>query len=152
MESFNQALSGLNTSVMGFNLSQASWKAFAVVALLFILVLVLAKMRRHYIDYSFKGAVFGIFFGFLLALVLEGFLIIGGRTAITEFLGWKNAPKPLQVAIDSGRSKLVQVLGVTDEIPKSFAQDDPNVEGAVSVLQNLDPSETKKVKALICEP
>lgn len=152
MEYITQFFSGLNSNLANVNLSQASWKAFAVVALVFLLVLVLAKMRRHYIDYSFKGAVFGIFFGFLLALVLEGFLIIGGRTAITELLGWKDAPKPLQIAIDSGRSKLVQVLGVTDQIPSSFASENPDTNDAISLFQSLDPSETKKVKALVCEP
>lgn len=142
----------LNFYTSNFSLSPGTWKAALVILLLFVLVLTLAKMRRHFIDWSFKGALFGIFFGFLLALTLEGFLIIGGKTAITEILGWKNAPKPLQVAVDSGRSKLVDVLGITDQIPQSFAAGDPNVDDAVKVLQSLDPTEIKKIRSLICQP
>lgn len=127
-------------------------QAGAIVFLLFLLVLTLAQVRRHYVNWSFKGAIFGVFFGFLLALILEGFLIVGGKTALTEVMGWKNAPKLLQTALDAGRAKLVDVLGITDEIPRSFAQGSPTSEDAVRILQSLPPSEMQKVKSLICEP
>ncbi len=152
MSSVQSMFSGLSSSVSNISLSGNSWRAFAIVGLIFLLVLLLAKVRRHYIDWSFKGALFGIFFGFLLALFLEGFLVIGGRTALTEVMGWKNAPKPLQLVLDSGRSKLVQVLGIKDEVPQSSAYGDASIDGAVSLLQSLDPTEIKKVKALICQP
>lgn len=142
----------LNFSAFNVNLPIETWKAVAIVVLIFALLMTMAKMRRHFIDWSFKGALFGIFFGFLLALILEGFLIIGGKTALTEVLGWKNAPKPVQVAIDSGRNKLVQVLGIKDEIPQSFAADNPSADEAVKILQSLNPTDIKKVKSLICEP
>lgn len=142
-------LSNIGFSIPNIGFGDNTWRVVAIVALLFLLVVVLAKMRRHYIDWSLKGAVFGIFLGFLLALVLEGFLIIGGRTAITEILGWQNAPKPLQVALDSGRNKLVEVLGITDEVPQSLAAD-PTSGEAIELLQSLDPTEIRKVKSLIC--
>jgi len=129
-----------------------NWRVIAIVVLIFLLILTLAQVRRHYIHWSFKGAAFGIFFGFILALILEGFLIVGGRTALTEIVGWKNAPKPFQVAVDNGRDKLIEVLGETCEIPKSITTKDPSVDDAVSLLQSLDPTEIKKVKSLICEP
>jgi len=137
---------------LNFNFLVSQWRAVAIVGLIFLLVLTLAQVRRHFVDWSIKGALFGLFFGFLLALILEGFLIVGGRTALTEFLGWKNAPQPLQVTIDAGRAKLIDVLGITDEIPKSVAREDPTSEDAVTLLQSLDPTEIKKVKSLICEP
>jgi len=137
---------------LDFNFVVSQWRVVAIVGLIFLLVLTLAQVRRHFVDWSIKGALFGLFFGFLLALILEGFLIVGGRTALTEFLGWKNAPKPLQVAIDAGRVKLIDVLGITDEIPKSVAREDPTSEDAVTLLQSLDPTEIKKIKSLICEP
>ena len=110
-------------------------------------------MRRHFLDWSVKGAVFGIFFGFLLALALEGFLIIGGRTALTEVLGWKNAPKPISKIVDMGHDKLINVLGVTDEIPFTSADEGPmsKAESVVKNFQSLTPSEAREVKALICE-
>ena len=144
-KSFDLHIGSIN---MPFSYLQAG----AIIFLIFLLVLSLAQLRRHYVDMSFKGAVFGIFFGFLLALFLEGFLIIGGRTAITEVLGWKNAPKPLSVALDAGREKLIKVLGITDKIPSSNAQEVTSVDNAVSVLQSLNPADVKKVKALFCQP
>lgn len=140
-----------------FNLGKISlpvpyWQALAVVILLFVLILTFAQFRRHYIDWSLKGGIVGIFFGFLLALILEGFLLIGGKTALTEVLGWKNAPAPIQVALDSGRSKLIDVLGIQTQIPSSLAKEPVNVQGALETLQSLNPSDMTKVKSLICTP
>jgi hypothetical protein len=138
-----------------FNLGKFSipipyWQAILAILLIFLLVVMVAKFRRHYVDWSFKGAVFGIFFGFLLALILEGFLIIGGRTALTSVLGWKNPPAPIASVLDSGRSKLIQVLGIKTQIPFSFAKDIPTVQAVVETLQNLNPADTKTVRAIFC--
>jgi hypothetical protein len=67
-------------------------------------------------------------------------------------LGWKNPPAPLANALDAGRSKLVQVLGIKSQIPSSFAKESSTVQGAVQLLQNLNPADTKKVKAIFCAP
>lgn len=128
------------------------WQVGAILVLLFLLVVVMAQYRHHTVHWSLKGATTGIFFGFLLALILEGFLIIGGRTALTELLGWKSAPKPISTALDKGRSQLVEVLGITSEIPTSNASEDYTPDEAVKILQSLDPTEIKKVKSLICNP
>lgn len=133
-------------------LSTSYIQAGAIVILLFLLVLSLASFRRHLIGWSFKGALFGLFFGFLFALIFEGFLIVGGKTAITELLGWKDAPKPISTLLDSGRSKLVQVLGVTEEIPASVAKEDMSSEDVVTIFQSLDPQESAQVRKMICEP
>lgn len=127
-------------------------QAGAIVVLLFLLVLSLAQLRRHFVDWSIKGALFGIFFGFLLALILEGFLIIGGKTAVTELLGWEKAPKPVLTALEAGRAKLVQVLGVTDEIPVSTAREKPTAENLIKFFQSLNPQEASRVKKIICQP
>ena len=84
----------------GTSFSPSLLQAGVVVFLVFLLVIFLAQFRRHLLDWSLKGAVFGIFLGFLLALIFEGFLIIGGRTALTEILGWKDAPKPIANILD----------------------------------------------------
>ena len=134
------------------NISTSYIQAGAIVVLLFLLVLSLAQFRRHLLSWSLKGALFGLFFGFLLALIIEGFLVVGGRTAITEIAGWKNAPQPIQAALDAGRAKLVQVLGVTEEVPPSVAKENPTVEDAINIFQSLDPSESSKVRKMLCEP
>lgn len=135
-----------------FSLPVTYTQAAIVVFLIFLLVLILAQFRRHFVDWSIKGALFGIFFGFLLALILEGFLIIGGRTALTSILGWKNPPAPISVALDAGRNKLIQVLGIKDQIPSSFAKENSTVTGAVELLQSLNPADIKKVKTIFCQP
>lgn len=134
-----------------FSLPVTYLEAGAVIFLLFLLILAMAQFRRHYVDWSLKGGVVGIFFGFLLALILEGFLLIGGKTALTEVLGWKNAPKPIQVALDAGRGKLIQVLGIQDQIPASQAKENATVQSAVETLQSLNPADMKKVKSLLCQ-
>lgn len=128
------------------------WQAFIIVALVFVLIVFLAMFRRHRVDWSFKGAIFGIFFGFLLALFLEGFLIIGGKTALTSILGWKDAPPAITQTLDSGRNQLIKVLGIdTTTIPSSFAKDSVGVKEAVDLLQNLNPADTKTVKSIFCK-
>ena len=133
-----------------FSLPVTYLEAGAVIFLLFLLILTIAQVRRHYVSWSLKGGLFGIFFGFLLALILEGFLLIGGRTALTEALGWKNAPKPIQIALDSGRSKLGQVLGIQNQIPTSVAKENATVQSTIQTLQSLNPADMKKVKNLLC--
>jgi hypothetical protein len=142
----------INLSFLHINLPATGWKAIAIVVLLFALVFAMANFRRHMIDWTLKGAVFGVFFGFLFALILEGFLIVGGKTALTEVLGWKNAPKPLQLVLDSGRNQLLNVLGVSTEIPESLAKEKMSTNEVIDVLQTLNPSQMSQVKALICKP
>ena len=142
----------INLKLGNFTFAPSYFYAGAIVFLLFLLLMTMASVRRHFLVWSFKGAWFGLFFGFLIALILEGFLILGGRTAVTGILGWKNAPKPLLTALDAGRSKLVNVLGVTEEIPSSAAKEDPTVDDAINIFQTLDPTEADRARSLICEP
>jgi hypothetical protein len=141
-----------NLNLGKFSLPVSYAEAGLVVFLIFVLVLTFAQFRRHNMDWSIRGMLFGTFFGFLLALILEGFLIIGGKTAITGVLGWKNAPAPISLALDSGRAKLIQVLGIKDQIPQSFAKENTSVSGAIEILQSLSPADTKKVKTIFCQP
>lgn len=104
-----------------------------------------------YVKWNLKGAGGMLIIGFILALVLEGFLLLGGRTFFTVILGWKNPPAPFNLALDAGRSKLVDVLGVTDEIPTSEARES-SAQKVVTGFQTLSPQEAKKARTLICEP
>lgn len=118
-------------SLGNFSFSPSYLQAGVIILLVFILLLTLAQLRRHFVDWSFKGAAFGLFFGFLLAVALLGVLIIG----------WKKAPKPIADLLDMGRSKLTQVLGIKDEISKP-----------IDFFQALTPAEAAKVKKIICQP
>jgi hypothetical protein len=135
-----------------FSIPIPYWQAGAIIFLIFLLILTMANFRKHYVDWSLKGGIIGIFFGFLLALILEGFLLIGGKTALTEVLGWKNPPAPLAQVLDAGRSKLIQVLGVQTQIPVSFAKENVTVQSAIETLQNLAPNDLKQVKNILCAP
>lgn len=93
-----------------FSIPIAYWQAGAVVILLFVLILMMAHYRRHYVDWSLKGGVAGVIFGFVLALILEGFLLVGGKTILIDVLGWKNAPKPISIVLDAGRDKVKEMV------------------------------------------
>lgn len=117
-------------------------EAGAIILLIFVLILSIAQFRHHTVNWSLKGMLFGTFFGFILALIIEGFLIIKGGTILTGVLGWKNAPAPLSIALDAGRSKLIKVLGAKDQ--------NSNVASTIQFLQSLNPSDVKNVKAIFC--
>lgn len=138
--------------VGSMNIAPTYWQAATIVFLLFLLVFTLARLRWLYVHWSMgKGSFAMITWGFVLALVVEGFLMISGRTLFTELLGWKNAPKPISTVLNIGRDKLVDVLGTQDEIPSSFAGEKGS-DGVVSVYQSLSSSEAEKVKQVICTP
>lgn len=148
MNQFSQASKflsrGFDLNLGKFSIPLAYWEVAAIVFLIFLLILSMAQFRRHFVDYGIKGGLFGVLIGFLLALILEGFLIVGGKTALTEFLGWKNAPKPLQIALDAGKNQLIRVLGVSGE--------SSTFQSSLENIQSLSPADLKKVKSLICQP
>lgn len=149
---FNLLTQRLDFNIGSINFAPSYLQAGAIVALLFLLVLTLASMRRHFMAYSFKGALFGLFFGFLLTLLLEGFLIISGKTAVTELIGWEKAPKPILNVLEAGRNKLVQVMGVSDTVPSSKAKGTATKEEVLKGYQSLNPSDATNVRKMICAP
>ena len=92
------------------------------------------------------------FWGFVITLILEGFFILSGRTILTEVLGWKNAPKPISVALDAGRNRLRNVLGKQDEIPSSEAKSLPTSQDVILDYQVLPQSQMEEVKDFVCKP
>ena len=145
-------LKSLNFNLGGVNFSPSVYEAMAIVILLFVLVITLARLRYLFIKWSFSGWHAFFFFGFLFALIIEGFLLISGRTFFTVILGWKNAPQPILSVLDSGREKLVDVLGVQSQVPESAAKQSTSKESVVSDFQSLSPEEAQKVRLQICEP
>ena len=135
------------------NFSPSYIQAAAIVFLLFLLVLAIARIRYLYIHWSLgKSSLSMIFWGFILAVIVEGFLLIGGRTLFTEILGWENAPKPISTLLDMGRNKIISVLGVTDEIPTSNAKEKPNVDDLIDQYMSLPENEALEFRKNICLP
>ncbi len=126
-------------------------QAILVVFLIFLLIMTFASLRHRYLGWHIKGILPGLSFGFALALILEGFLLIGGKTVLTEVLGWKNAPKPISTALDTGRSKLVDVLGVTAPIPESNACTLASASSLTQAYSQLTKKEQDQAKASICK-
>jgi len=141
-----------NFRVGEYALEPTYLSAGLIVLMLFILVLSLARLRHMYIKWSISGWHAWLFMGFILALVLEGFLLIGGRTILTSVLGWERAPKPISTALELGRAKLINVLGVTEEIPASSASEKPTYSSVISDFQILSPEAAQEVRSLICAP
>ena len=139
-------------NIGNFTISPTYWQAGAIVFLIFALIITLATVRHHYLEWSFRGTWVGLVIGIFLTLIVEGFLLLSGRTALTVFLGWKNAPKPIQNVLDQGKSKLVDVLGVTREIPVSDAKEKDGFQKLIDIYQSLDTKEAKRAKFLICSP
>lgn len=123
-------------------------QAGLMVLCVFLLILTFGMLRHRYNHWTVKGIFPGIALGFLLALLVEAALLVGGRTIITEVLGWKNAPKPISNVLDASRSHLVDVLGVT--VPESKADQKPTVDAIMQSIENLTDSEVDSLKTLIC--
>jgi hypothetical protein len=142
----------INFKLGSISLSPTYLQVGAIIFLLFLLVLTLAQVRRNFLMWSFKGAFFGIFLGFLLALIFEGFLIISGKTAVTEILGWRNAPKPILNVLNLGRDKLINVLGIQTQMPNLSAKTEISPQEVLKGFQSLNPTELQKIRKVICTP
>lgn len=144
MNSVQPLLSKIGSYFNNIYVSGNYIQAIVVLILLFVLVLSLAKVRRHFVKGSLNGGVVGFVFGIVLTLIIEGFLLLNGQTALTTIFGWKNAPKPFSTALEMGKDKFKTVLGVSTT--------NPTTQDAMSVIQSLDPNEITKIKAIICTP
>ena len=139
-DSFQKLLSFFQS----FTFAPTYVQAGAVIVLLFLLVISLAQFRHHFVKWSLKGGWIGLFFGVLLTLIVEGFLLVNGHTALTSLLGWKTAPKPISTALDLGKEKLTDTLELEIKNPTS--------KDVITTMQSLNPDEIRKIKAIICTP
>ncbi len=140
-------------NIKGIYVEPTYWMAIVIVFLIFLLLLTVARVRYLYIHWNLsKTSLSFLFYGFLFALILEGFLILSGRTLFTEIIGWKSAPKPISTFLDTGRDNLVDILGVTEEIPSSYADEYPTFQSVVGDFESLSFEDKESVKNFICEP
>ncbi|KKQ25209.1 MAG: hypothetical protein US62_C0004G0009 [Candidatus Woesebacteria bacterium GW2011_GWA1_37_8] len=128
----------------GISVEPRYWMAGAIVVLVFLLLLSLARLRYEYVHWSVsKPSLAMIFWGFIIAILFEGLLMVFGKTMFTEILGWKNAPKPISTIIDIGRNKFVTVMGASDE--------KASYKSVVTDYESLSDKEGEKVKDYICK-
>ena len=140
-------------NIKGIDVEPTYWMAIAIVILIFLLLFTLARVRYLYVHWNLsRTSLAFLFYGFLFALIIEGFFILGGRTLFTEIIGWENAPKPISTFLDTGRAKLVNVLGVTEEIPSSYAQEPPTFQSVMGDYDNLSIEDQESIRNFICNP
>ena len=123
-----------------FNIGKISiaptyWQAGAILFLIFLLVLSLARLRHMYVGWSLKGFVPNLLLGFFLALIVEGFLIISGRTLLTSLVGWENAPKPISTAIDEAITEKRKQRIEKCFSPKTESKAETKVPGHLCVFE-----------------
>ena len=120
-----------------------SWiKAGIIIGLIFLLLLVMAKMTRGYMSWYTNGWWVWTGLGFLLAVVIEGFFVISGSTIFTSVLSWDKAPKPIQTVLNVGNSRLSEVLGESDQMMSSSTFVDRYIA--------LDDDQKEQVKSAVC--
>jgi hypothetical protein len=132
----------------GIQVEPTYWMAGTIVILIFMLLFTLARLRYLYVHWNLgKSSISMIFWGFILAMVIEGFLIISGKSLLTLVFGWESAPKPISTVLDVGRSRLINVLGAQDE--------DTNINPSAKLIleyQQLSTEEATVIKSFVCEP
>lgn len=139
-------------NIKGLEIEPTYWMAGAIVLLVFLLLFTLARLRYLYIHWNLSGTSLSfLFYGFLLALILEGFLMVSGRTFFTATLGWQDAPKPLSTFIDLSRNKMSKVLSEQTEVPDSVASQPPSAKSVVTDYFNLSKTEAENVETQICQ-
>ena len=132
------------SQVGSLSVSSPLIKAGVIVALIFILLLVMAKITRRYMSWYTNGWWIWVILGFLLAVILDGFFVIGGSTLFTSVLGWKNAPKPIQTVLDGSRQSLSNVLGANKEAPSASS--------VIGDFELLNSDSASQVRGRICTP
>lgn len=137
----------------GLNVDATYWQVGAIILLVFLLVFTLARLRYLYVHWSLsKNSLAMLFWGFVLAVIVEGFFMLSGRTIFTQVLGIKNVPKPFSTALDLGRSRMENVLGTETTVPSTDASSKLNSDQMYSLYKGMDSSEAKKLQQIICTP
>ena len=93
-----------------------------------------------------------LFWGVILTIIMEGFLMLTGRTIFTEIIGMKNVPKPFSTVLNIGREKLVNVMGAQSTIPDMSAAGNLNSDHMYSLYTKMDSVESQKLQKIICKP
>ena len=138
-------------NIGSWNIRPEYWQAITIVVLLFLIIWTIARWRHLYVKWNMQGFLPSVAFGFILTLLVEGFFLIGGRTMLTELLGWENAPKPISTALDEGRARLVEVLGESAEIPSAEAGEKPTKESILNDISLLEQTEKEELLSTMCE-
>ncbi|HLE48813.1 MAG TPA: hypothetical protein VI819_02160 [Patescibacteria group bacterium] len=139
--------------VGSFNIDATYWLVGVLILLLFMIVFTFARIRFLYVNWSMgKQTIAFLFWGFILAVGVEGLFMLYGRTIFTEVLGIESAPKPISTILDIGRSRFVKVLGTQNSGTSLDSKNPVSADQVYSVYTKLSQKEAEKFTDLICKP
>ncbi len=127
------------------------FKLAVIVAGVFVMVILLAMVRKHIFRLSMKGAVFGFITGVIVMLLLDLMIIFGmtDKSKIDNLSQKENRQEAFQEIILSGMNNLGNVLGVaTTTLPKETKP--VTLEELVGEYLNLPKNDAEKFKGLLC--
>lgn len=139
--------------VGNLNIDATYWEAITIIILIFLLIFTLARLRFLYVHWSMgKNAFAMLFWGVVLTIILEGFMMLSGRTLFTEILGMRNVPKPFSTLLAIGRQKFTDVLGQESTVPYSSADYSLNSDQMYTLYSKMDQSESQRFREILCQP
>ena len=98
----------LNKTATSFNVGKLQidatyWMVGVLLLLLFMVLFSIARVRYLYVHWNLgKSSIAFLFWGFILAVGVEGIFMLYGRTIFTDILGVENTPKPFSTVLDIG--------------------------------------------------
>jgi hypothetical protein len=139
-----------------FNQSQQSsfgpyLKIILIVALCFLLVLVMARTRRIFIEHALHGGVFGIVIGIILMLIVDLIVIAGlsDKSKLQKITSGEAGPEVMKEIAFSGMTNLSRVLGSQTIIS---ARKVTTAQELINDFLGLPDEEAAKVRDLLCPP
>lgn len=134
------------------NSLQASTLQMIIVGVsVFLLILLLGFARHHMLEWSLKGAWFGIFFGMLIATVLLAGLFVGGRVLIVQVLQLQSIPPEVRFSVQKYLVEFSQALDV-DTQTLGISAHNPTRQTIVYDYKQLSSTEQQDVRRVLCAP
>ena len=127
------------------------FKLAIVVGGVFVLVILLAMVRKHIFQISMKGAVFGFVTGIILMLLVDLIIILGmaDKSEIDDLSQKENRQEVFGQIILSGMNNLGNVLGVATTV-SSKEKKPVTLEELIGLYLNLPKKEAEKFENLLC--
>lgn len=131
-----------------------SVKQIGIIALgIFFFLLLFGLARHHMLEWSLKGAYFGIFLGIILTLVIEAFLLVGGRTLIVAAVKNEKTPQVVRIFLQKNMMELAESLaGEPKTLGAAGEQKTLSPNEVVNNFSLLSPNDQSRVQQRICAP
>lgn len=126
-------------------------KIIFAVLFLFFIVLVLARMRKLFVQTSFRGAWFGLAVGIILMIFIDLIIIVGlsDKTKLQKITSGEAGPEIVKEVAISGMTNLSQVLGAQTIISRKRSL---TAKELINDFLSMPESEAEKVRDLLCPP